>query len=504
MIKLIYLSLIFWLNYAFGMSPNFDILPGAITTAISANPTDKQKNQTKDSTNLIYKWESQFQKTTNPNSSDPIRMANGSGTRGGGSGIARYQGEKIIDVILLDLYRKNQIDRKFYSQLINKWSKFLCDNRCSENSTELMSELILNETIDGIEKYFPILAKRLKMVLPKVGKQTWTSTSVELPLLNDFGDPIFLTENDHQVQIAYRRSTYVIYNQKYYVSMDSINRAALKLHELFYAISGFRESRAIQDVVAHFLSQNFQDKSVRATTKQLLINLDLEFLSVESLNLPKGIELIKSKNYKPNEVCGLLTEMTLNKVSKTLQLQINADLTRPHITHEDFNVNSLNQLSQYNLNPINLFNKFNLELTNDELSNFILTIYRLKFYLTGQFPIFEFPLQSTPNDIICFNQNNNKIVSLSSTLLFKKKLNAQELIASSKEVRYLSLFKEPISLRSLDENLEIKELEEYFRRLKVIEVSANTVKTPEQRVKNLIDLLFDTETLGTVTVDFNN
>lgn len=71
--------------------------------------------------------------------------------------------------------------------------------------------------------------------------------------------------------------------------------------------------------------------------------------------------------------------MSLNGQHQTLTVDIRSDTQRPHLKHEDFNVNSIQQLSQVMLSPLNLSQITRIELSPKEMPAFLLSTYRLKF-----------------------------------------------------------------------------------------------------------------------------
>jgi hypothetical protein len=483
------------MSVALAKAPDFSILPGTFSNYSGRENRDQANdaatNSREDAGSL--EWQSDLSKHQNRGAAKaPLRMAGSSGTRGGGSGIVEFRGDDIVSVSLLDLTRSDFTIRS---------STLYCKKSCSSSEIETESEKILRQTLDQIRNRLPNFWLRLTSVEKEVGFPHWTPTNGDIPLISDYGPAPQLGPHQKHVQLAYRRSSVVIYNEKYYQYLDAIHRAGLKLHELIYAISGFEKSTAIQKLVAYLLSTEFATKEDPRWSADLMAKLDLQFLTIPNLELPLNAREVSHLDNKPNELCGVLVGISINSQENlSTRLMLKFDVNRPHLKHSDLNPSDLNSLADLMLNPPYFNNSHEIFLEKSESLSLLRSLYVLKFQLTGQFPKYRFPTVTVPNDIVCVDSDLKSVVSLSSALLYTEKGNKAELQSALYEREYFERINQYNQNPGDILRSAINEIEDSLREAKSKEAAEQN--NAENLVKKQMNKIVDTRILGQITVRF--
>lgn len=124
-------------------------------------------------------------------------LAEGSGTRGGGSGILTDYLNRSSEVVLLDVYRSEYSDKfiRFYKP----------DSSLRKHPVE---QFIFNEILKRAHSKFPSLVAALKKASVNIPFSKWTASITDFPVIDDYIGDIELVSNGHfkqsHVQIAYR------------------------------------------------------------------------------------------------------------------------------------------------------------------------------------------------------------------------------------------------------------------------------------------------------------
>lgn len=333
----------------------------------------------------------------------------GTGSRGGGSGVLVPASASVTEVKLLDVFRSENL------QLYSNFFPIDAELRKFEDShtAEEATKLIFEEVLGRISKVAPNLgAKIQKLYKEELPFQNWIPIFSDLPLIEDeVKHP--LEKNQNKVQVAFRRLRNILYNPRAYAAMRPVSRAALRLHEYVYALSGSEDSVRTQRTVSLFFSSDFL-KIADDTMKLTLLFNELELLAISRKSiagsLPPGAYLTIQKL---TENCGMSTaiEATPTSPSVVLTAAVNG---RTHT----------------------------VTLSRSEAMIVLSSIAWSKSFLGKRFPLFRYPGQRTMPDILCFNSTFTKIIQTQSSLALDEEVRkATEAAATAEVIYYMALGK---------------------------------------------------------------
>lgn len=240
----------------------------------------------------------------------PFSYAERPWSSGGGAGVATYvEGmprvqENLVQIEVLDLWRmrKRQGYQRNYT-LHPDFEKLLGPSRLS---TEEQSELFLIHALKRIAGKNAILARRLENA--RSALQKWTSEPPK-NLIPDFGG-IQLLPHEVPVQIIERKLNQIIFSPPYYERLSALNRAAIKLHELVYAVSNHRSSLFIQELVAFVFSREWDPLSPEDFSQLAgsLFQMKYQVLSdqIQDFTWPEGFS--STNNLLKGGTCGFLMD----------------------------------------------------------------------------------------------------------------------------------------------------------------------------------------------------
>lgn len=228
----------------------------------------------------------------------------------GGSGVAFYlpnkpqTPENLEKVIATDVYRAtHEFITKFNLHIDPVFLTSSENNLQSPTNIESQSDKILDDLLLRLAKFNHVFVARLADAKPIIKNWTTTLPGQSLQLNMDFGPPFRLDDPSRMkmVQIIERRTHELFKDDQYYQKMDAFNRAAIKFHELAYAVSGHPSSYYIQILFAHVVSDRF-DKLTEQEFKDLMIKkVNLEYQSsadkITSIKLPPGVTIVKDSDY---------------------------------------------------------------------------------------------------------------------------------------------------------------------------------------------------------------
>ena len=371
----------------------------------------------------------------------------GSGTRGGGSGVAltTSQGE-IIKVLALDVYRSLNI-RKFPTFFIPNPQFVKTKDNYSE---EEWSEYLIDQILEKLKPLLPTLYESLSKAREEFKPSTWTVTDQRLPLIDNFiGDEID-QNNFRQVQIAYRVHHRFVIDRYYYNKMDGFNRAAIKLHEFIYAISDLHESIIIQRMVSLILSPQLDDdlESItnyrnhkiseedvgKAKLLQFILYVGLRHLSSPiKKQLPKNIIEGVFEPRRLMHYCGPINDIEINRENKQTRVLFDFDTENEHVDTLNFLPISDRFLSRYQANKIG---EVVLE-DNEEIKTFFMALLYTKSSLQHEFPLYLYPGRSFPPSVICVNRWTGNVLSIDTIAVYDPEKNKRELNYAKSEVEYI-------------------------------------------------------------------
>lgn len=312
---------------------------------------------------------------------DVLNFAEGTGTRGGGSGLLVKTSEALTEVRLLEIYRSE--NQNLYPLF------FPIDEKLRSLET-------VGSTDEATRRIFEEVLSRISAVAPHFGSKIKTLYEIELPFKNwiaVFQDlPVVADEiklptekNTNRIQIALRRTQFIFYNKRAYAAMTPLNRAALWLHEYLYALSGLENSLKTQRAVSLFFSSEFLKlpREQERLTK-LFYDLDLLAISRQKLALPPGAQETQQKQ---TENCGLLTSFSGTPTSPEISYSVrlrgeNKNFTMPRTQ------------------AVVVFSALSWG----------------KAHIEKSFPIYKFYGQKTMPDQICFNADLSRVTQVQSSL----------------------------------------------------------------------------------------
>ncbi len=344
-------------------------------------------------------------------------MMEGTGTRGGGSGISTRLPNNQLSVELLDLYRSERPD------LYPKF--FQIDPELKRLSAELppdqASEKILQLVMSRLQQVMPHLARKVEIMSQTLAFEKWTATASRFPLLGDYIGDVRLNANQEHVQIAYRRTNQVIYNESLYAGMDGLNRAALKLHEFTYALSSVEHSIQVQRFVSLAFSHRLMEFQSDTELERLQLELGMLGLAMKAPLMQPGAHL-GSVRKMPEEDCGKLISMSVDPITKATQVR--AYTSRGPRT---------------------------ALLEVEKTKVFLFSILAAKSFLAAQFPLALYPAQQTTQDVICFKSGSLKLSSIEFGISFDPVMSEFEVKAARLEADYFRAQKKLIEAdRALD------------------------------------------------------
>jgi len=331
-------------------------------------------------------------------------LSEGTGTRGGGSGVAIKHPSGGLSVQLLDIYRSERLDQhpKFF-EIDPEFKRISQDLPASE-----ASEKIFALVMSRLKSKMPHLTKKIETAALAMPFEKWTAAISKFPLLEDYIGTVSLQPNESHIQIAYRRNNQIIYNEDYLLAMDGLNRAALQLHEYIYAISSQDHSAKVQRFVSLAFSPQLFQLKTDTELEQMLMELNVLGLAMKTPTMQDGAK-VTSEPRGRNESCGQLLSANADIPTKTVKLYLQME----------------NQ-------------KVAVDLDTQSMKTFLLSIYAAKAFLEAQFPSSLYPAQQMKQDVICVDRFSGKPSSFELLTVYDPVKSAAELKAAYLEARYFS------------------------------------------------------------------
>lgn len=349
----------------------------------------------------------------------PLIFAEGSRTRGGGSGL-QLKSENGIEVKLLEIYRSEKTET--YPNFFQLDSKIL--ELENQGPPEVAAKAIFGLVLSRIREVAPNLAHKIQALAEReMPFSQWTPILEGLPLIED-ETPYPHETNKEKIQIASRRTDFILYSEQAYLAMSPVNRAALWLHEYLYALTGLEKSIFIQRAVSLFFSAEFFTlaRADLPRLTQLFFEFQVLGLSRPSIenSLPKGASLADSKQ-KNN--CGRILSMSASEAKDRFHIKTEID-GKPYQT----------------------------ELNKNEATIFSNSLMWAKIFLGAKFPIYKYPAQRIDPDRVCFDRSLKKITQIQSSISRNKKLAELTRKVAEAEVAHCKLRSETLkTLRSMKE-----------------------------------------------------
>lgn len=229
-----------------------------------------------------------------------VQAIEGTGTRGGGSGVAYVVDGEIKEVIFTDIYRSLKKEKSDQSYIIDPYFK---QNEVDGISDpELLSEIFLLKVYERLAKHAS--TENLAENMLKVSKQLkeWTDIpeSHSIPLTNDWGQPLELQDNEVMVQVIERDLSQLQRDLNLYNKMSALSRMAAKLHEPLYALHGGENSFDVQNLISVMISANFDSLSSNEIKSEILNSSGFKYHSLPEdpslINLPENAKLFEIQN----------------------------------------------------------------------------------------------------------------------------------------------------------------------------------------------------------------
>jgi hypothetical protein len=334
----------------------------------------------------------------------------GTGTRGGGSGILKKKLDGKNEVKLLDIYRS---EHRESFPLFFEIDKHLLKVNASKKNRDDIADEIFHIVVARTLKVMPALAKRIIEMAKTIPFSSWTPSLTIFPLIDDFVGENHLNPDEEQVQVAYRKNLQIIYDEDLYGAMDGLNRAALYLHEYLYIISSTKESVAIQRLVSLLMSTKILENDFAKNASQMMFEFKLNAIASPTIELPPGVVLTNEPAGK-NSSCGYLVQIRANPGDKTIVMRL---------AMESPTEKGKAQLIERRLTP-------------KETLYFMNAAYSLKNQLSVKFPIFLYPAQNTMADVVCINKDEGTIETLEVGTKYHKAKNENELMGALLEATY--------------------------------------------------------------------
>ncbi len=228
----------------------------------------------------------------------------------GGSGVAYYKTEagallsisqEIEKVITTDVYRA-QYEFPF-SEGIHLDQEYLDYKVSAQDITvETKSNQILNNILIRLSKKSPVFVEEL--IKAKKFVEAWTPIldGTHLKLNPDFGPQLNFPDPKHtaMVQIIERRADQFFKDEFLYKKMDALNRAAIKFHEMAYAVASHLNSYNVQLLFAHVVSSEFNNMTniefEDLMSKKLNLKYQNQKTTPEQLSLPQGAKIVQDSS----------------------------------------------------------------------------------------------------------------------------------------------------------------------------------------------------------------
>ncbi len=354
----------------------------------------------------------------------------GTGTRGGGSGIASWLNDGNIQVEVLDLYRSRRLNDfpGFSSPDSN------LEDICEGVDLEISAECIFNKVLERMKARIPALYEAVLKISQDIPFSKWTAAADELPLIQDYTGSPHLNANQAHVQIAYRRANYIIYNREFYKAMNPMDRAALRVHEYLYALSGKDRSITLQRMVSLLFSKDFVSFSP-FELKKAMSDLSL-FANPIGVSLPKGVSVGKSKMGK-DVVCGFINQMTAEPISKSVRIEFSYSPRFPHLQQENFlNMRGNSVFSAMSALSAAMEKKGEILLSPEDSIQYLQSLFAIKSALQTKFPIYLYPAQSNPADLICISLSENRVVQIQAVAEYHFEMSRLDLMGAELEAKY--------------------------------------------------------------------
>lgn len=410
-------------------TPNFDLLPSF------KNQNTPAEQATFD---RIY---NQGIRAKDP---EPVRptggplFAEGSGTRGGGSGVISVAPDGTMTGELLDIYRSRHLDRfpKFHE--LDPSLVALARGLDPEKG----SELVIADVLKRLNQHLPGLGAAILETSRQLPFSSWTAVTAPLPLIDDYIGRVELGATQTQVQIAYRRTDQIVYNVDRYRSLDGFNRAALKLHEWIYALSNATVSIAVQRIVSLIMSADLESAEKLKAERELFVIASLTPL-LKTSPLVEGVAFTAHAEPRAGDICGLVKEVAMDKAQDgkgpSATISIVYDPAHPLLTLQDLSLE--NGFGA----KLALSKPAWIKVKAAEFMRFIAAFSRIKAELSVTYPIYKYPAQRVVPDIVCVNASKRRMTSLESGLDWNPDKNEREMKAARSETAYLRAFNRPIA-----------------------------------------------------------
>lgn len=426
--------------------------------------------------------------------------AEGSGTRGGGSGVLIPLGNNIFEVKLLDIYRSEKLDLfpLFFApdpELLN------LSATASTQNIESTANKIYEVVMGRIKEKFPSLEQSIRGAEKEIPFKRWQSSVSEFPIIEDYIGKTHLREGEQQVQIAYRHTNQLVYNEKFYLLMDAFNRAALRLHEYIYASASTKVSVQVQRLVSLVMSSKFKDPNFLDAAKLVLAEAHLAPLATKSLNLPSGVAMTEDQPGS-DDLCGLMKEIRLTK-KKNLKIKFEFDPDHQQMTRQDLN---LEQMIYFKTSD--KIETKEIKIKDEAKRNqFLIALYFAKSELSKKYPLFLYPAQSVPIDFICINKHSEEISFFEMSVRYNKDKNDEDLKLAQAEAEYFKVQREYVLMTSKNNENPLAGFEkiDVHMQLKRQEIEILTIKS-NIKLKELFNKLsfsFGSE-LGGYRLKFTN
>jgi hypothetical protein len=323
----------------------------------------------------------------------PFRLeqfSEGTGTRGGGSGVLVRKSDSLIEVKLLEIYRSENLE--LYNQFFPVDPQLWAMEK--QGSSDQAAKAIFDTVLARVRQVSPKLGQKIyEIYAGDLSLDKWVPIYHDLPMVEDeVVHP--LEKNNQKVQIATRRTQSIMYNTRAYSAMSPLNRAALWMHEYIYALSGNELSLKTQRAVSLFFSSEFlkiSEDEVRIAN--LFYEMDLLGLarSVDR-SLPAGSKIASVKQEKKcYPVLGLKTDID----KRVMNFFIEVDGARHSMP---------------------------LKVDAPETKVIVNVLFWAKIHLKTDYPLYKYPAQKIMPDKICFNLFSTRVTQMQMSVAIDEEL----------------------------------------------------------------------------------
>ena len=372
--------------------------------------------------------------------------AEGSGTRGGGSGVLIPLGNNMFEVKLLDIYRSERLDIFPLFFAPDPELTELSDMASAQN-IEITANKIYEIIMERIKEKFPVFEQTIRGAEKEIPFTKWQASISEFPIIEDFIGETHLREGEQQVQIAYRHTNQLVYNEQFYLLMDAFNRAALRLHEYIYASASVKVSVQVQRLVSLVMSSTFKNPDFLETAKLVLAEAHLAPLATKSLNLPNGVEITEEQPGS-HDLCGLLKGIRLTK-KKNLKIIFDFDPDQQQMTRQDLNLEKM-----IHFKTSGHIKTKEIKIKDEAKRNqFLIALYFAKSELSKKYPLYLYPAQSVPIDFICVNKDSEDVTFFEMAVRYDKDKNDEDLKLAQAEAEYFKIQREYVLTVSKSDTL---------------------------------------------------